>query len=137
MDEYHKDSMALSSLSAIRALGLIFAVSFSLIVVSLILQGNFSEILSSPADWINQLDRGLAFDIVSTSAELLAAVLAKLFADRQITPKPDVIPYLLGHMERSFEAAAEIVGKLDRLSLDEKRTITRRLAARVISGDNR
>lgn len=64
---------------------------------------------------------------------LLSAVLAKLFADRQITPRPDVIPYLLAHMERSFAAAAEVVQKLDRLSLEEKRTIARKLAVRVIN----
>ncbi|MEO0865147.1 MAG: DnaA/Hda family protein, partial [Pseudomonadota bacterium] len=33
---------------------------------------------------------------------LLAAVMAKLFADRQVMPKPDVIPYLTSRMERSF-----------------------------------
>lgn len=63
---------------------------------------------------------------------LLAAVLAKLFADRQITPKPEVIPYLVRHMERSFEAAAEVVRKLDKASLEQGRTLSRALAARLI-----
>lgn len=64
---------------------------------------------------------------------LLAAVLAKLFTDRQVAPRPDVIPYLLKHMERSFEAAAGIVERLDRASLEEGRTLTRPLAARLIA----
>lgn len=66
---------------------------------------------------------------------LLAAVLAKLFADRQITPKPDVIPYLLGRIDRSFAEAARVVARLDRLALSEKRDLTRNLAARGIGGD--
>lgn len=63
---------------------------------------------------------------------LLAAVLAKLFADRQITPKPEVIPYLVRHMERSFESAAKVVRKLDKASLEQGRTLSRALAARLI-----
>ncbi|MDE4142425.1 MULTISPECIES: HdaA/DnaA family protein [Rhodobacterales] len=66
---------------------------------------------------------------------LLAVVLAKLFNDRQITPKPDVIPYLVAHMDRSFAAAARIVEQLDRLSLAEKRNLSRPLAVRLMSED--
>ncbi|WP_323778470.1 HdaA/DnaA family protein [Leisingera sp.] len=65
--------------------------------------------------------------------QLLAVVLAKLFNDRQITPKPDVIPYLVAHMDRSFAAAARIVGRLDHLSLAEKRSLSRPLAVRALS----
>lgn len=63
---------------------------------------------------------------------LLAAVLAKLFADRQIVPKPEVIPYLLSRMDRSFAEAARIVDRLDAVSLSENRSITRPLAAQVL-----
>lgn len=63
---------------------------------------------------------------------LLAVVLAKLFSDRQIAPRPDVIPYLIKHMDRSFQAAAEIVERLDRMSLSESRNLSRALAARLI-----
>ena len=65
--------------------------------------------------------------------QLLAVVLAKLFNDRQITPKPDVIPYLVAHMNRSFAAAAQIVRRLDHLSLAEKRSLSRPLAVRALS----
>ena len=64
---------------------------------------------------------------------LLTVVLAKLFADRQILPRPDVIPYLVRRMERSFQSAAELVDILDRAALSESRTLTRALAHRVIS----
>lgn len=60
---------------------------------------------------------------------LLGAVLAKLFADRQLTPRPDVIPYLVTRMERSFAAAQRIVADLDAASLVQKKPITRNLAA--------
>jgi chromosomal replication initiation ATPase DnaA len=66
---------------------------------------------------------------------LLAAVLAKLFADRQITPKPDVIPYLIRRIDRSFAAAREIVALLDTASLAQKRPLTRKLAAAVLDKD--
>lgn len=63
---------------------------------------------------------------------LLAAVLVKLFADRQLTPKPDVIPFLLLRMDRSFAAARDIVHALDTSSLAQKRAITRAFAADVL-----
>lgn len=66
---------------------------------------------------------------------LLAVVLAKLFADRQITPHPDLIPYLVGRMDRSFEAARHIVDRLDTLSLSEQRPLTRALARRVLDDE--
>lgn len=72
-------------------------------------------------------------ELQSPDDQLLAVVLAKLFTDRQITPKPDVIPYLVAHMDRSFAAAAQIVGRLDHLSLAEKRSLTRPLAVRALS----
>ncbi len=64
---------------------------------------------------------------------LLAVVLAKLFSDRQILPRPDVIPYLVHHMDRSFQAAVDIVDKLDRLALAESRTLSRALAIRLLA----
>ncbi|MEO0767580.1 MAG: DnaA/Hda family protein [Pseudomonadota bacterium] len=66
---------------------------------------------------------------------LLAAVLGKLFNDRQLTPRADVIPYLLTHMERSFEAARRIVAALDATSLARKKPVTRALAAEMLDND--
>ncbi len=64
---------------------------------------------------------------------LLGAVLAKLFTDRQLNPGPDVIAYLVKHMDRSFETAANVVAELDQIALDEKRDITRSLAVRLLN----
>ncbi|AXI47461.1 chromosomal replication initiator DnaA [Sulfitobacter sp. SK012] len=63
---------------------------------------------------------------------LLFAVLVKLLADRQLMPKPDVIPYVLLRMERSFAAARDLVAALDEASLAQKRPVTRQLAGRVL-----
>ncbi|MWB77862.1 chromosomal replication initiator DnaA [Pseudooceanicola sp. 216_PA32_1] len=63
---------------------------------------------------------------------LLVAVLAKLFADRQIVPGPDVIPYLVRRIDRSFASARAAVDALDAQSLAEGRAVTRPLAARVL-----
>ena len=63
---------------------------------------------------------------------LLSAVLAKLLADRQLTPKPDLIPYLIKRIDRSFAAARDIVARLDAASLAQMRPVTRALAAAVL-----
>lgn len=63
---------------------------------------------------------------------LLSAVLIKLFADRQITVPPNLIPYLVTHMDRSFQAARGLVAALDAHSLAMGRAITRQMAAEVL-----
>ncbi|MFD2739035.1 chromosomal replication initiator DnaA [Sulfitobacter aestuarii] len=63
---------------------------------------------------------------------LLSALLVKLLADRQLTPRPDLIPYLLSRMDRSFAAAIELVAALDAASLALQRPVTRSLAALVL-----
>jgi chromosomal replication initiation ATPase DnaA len=64
---------------------------------------------------------------------LLSAVLAKLFADRQIVPLADVIPYLVRWMPRSFETAGQIVDHLDREALGTPRGVTRNLARKALA----
>jgi len=48
---------------------------------------------------------------------LLAAVLGKLFADRQVVVPPTLIPYLIARMERSLKAARALVARLDAQAL--------------------
>ncbi len=59
---------------------------------------------------------------------LLAAVLVKLFADRQVTVPPTVISYFIPRMERSLHAASLLVAGLDAYALGLRRPITRNLA---------
>lgn len=63
---------------------------------------------------------------------LLAAVLVKLFADRQLVVSPAVVPWLVSRIERSFAAARAIVADLDAAALRDGRRVTRALAAAVL-----
>ncbi len=60
--------------------------------------------------------------------QLLAALLLKLFDDRQLQVPGPVVRYLLTHMDRSFAAVRSLVEELDRLSLARQRPITVPLA---------
>lgn len=63
---------------------------------------------------------------------LLAAVLVKLFADRQLTVQPDLIAFLVDRMERSFAAAAETVAMIDHEALATGRRPAIKLAREVL-----
>ncbi len=63
---------------------------------------------------------------------LLAAVLVKLFADRQLAVGEDVIAYLLPRMERSFSAARKLAAAIDEASLSQRRPVTVPLARTVL-----
>ncbi len=83
-------------------------------------------------DLVSRLRGALEATIDAPDDALLSAVLVKLLADRQLMPPPDLIPYLLKRMDRSFAAANRIVRALDRESIARKRPITRALAAQVM-----
>lgn len=87
--------------------------------------------LSLP-DLKSRLQGATAAEMAAPDDTLLAAVMAKQFADRQITPPANVIDYLLPRIDRSFAAAREIVARLDQASLAAKKPITRTLAAKVL-----
>lgn len=63
---------------------------------------------------------------------LLAAVLVKLFADRQIRVGPRVIAWLTVRIGRSFAEARDAVEKLDRAALAHGRAVTPQLAAEIL-----
>lgn len=63
---------------------------------------------------------------------LLAALLMKLFADRQLAPPPDVITYLAARIERSHAAASQVVAVLDTAALAGKRDLTRAFVRAVL-----
>ncbi|MEY8831390.1 DnaA/Hda family protein [Sedimentitalea sp. XS_ASV28] len=88
-------------------------------------------------DLQSRIDGTTHIALLAPDDRLLAAVLAKLFADRQITPKPDVIPFLLSRMDRSFRAAEDIVRRLDKAALSEHRTLSRRLASELLGAPER
>jgi chromosomal replication initiation ATPase DnaA len=63
---------------------------------------------------------------------LLAAVLVKLFGDRQLAVAPNLIPYLVSRMPRSIGAARALVADLDAEALALGRPVTRALAGEVL-----
>lgn len=63
---------------------------------------------------------------------LLSAVLVKLFTDRQLAVDPAVIGYCLVRMERSMDAARQLVAEIDTLALTMQRAVTRAIAGKAL-----
>jgi chromosomal replication initiation ATPase DnaA len=63
---------------------------------------------------------------------VLDGVLRRFFAERSIRPPEDVLPYLVARMERSVDAARELVQRLDEAGDDGQRPITRVLARQIL-----
>jgi chromosomal replication initiation ATPase DnaA len=63
---------------------------------------------------------------------LLAALLVKQFADRQLRVEPAVIGYLVPRLERSFAAVRAVVAGLDRAALRAQRPVGLALARSVL-----
>jgi len=82
--------------------------------------------LASRLQAANLAEIGAADDI------LLQAVLAKLFADRQLAVDADISRFILNRSERSLARLADIVAALDTLALERQSRITRPLAAEVL-----
>ncbi|MDA9989277.1 DnaA/Hda family protein [Paracoccaceae bacterium] len=64
---------------------------------------------------------------------LFSALLAKLFADRQLSPAPDVIQYLITRLERSHAAAKRFVQIVDKAALNEHKSITRAFVVKILA----
>lgn len=64
---------------------------------------------------------------------LLTAVLVKQFADRQAPVDPEVVPYLVARMDRSFAEVRRLVAALDQEALAGRRRITKPLAGKVLA----
>jgi len=96
---------------------------------------------AAPARWslalpdlMSRLRAAPAVGVDAPDDRLLAAMLVKLFADRQLRPGQEVLGYLLARMERSADAARRIVAAIDRASLAARRPVTVPLAREVIAG---
>lgn len=78
-----------------------------------------------------------AVEIKDPDDATLQALLLKLFDDRQILIKPDVIKFLLPRMGRSYEEMRHTVKGLDALSLKGKRPITVPLIRQWFEGEGK
>ncbi|MFC3050986.1 HdaA/DnaA family protein [Kordiimonas pumila] len=96
---------------------------------------------TAPNNWpvkLPDLKSRLATVHIGTIGEpddnLLLMLLVKLFSDRQLTVKHEVMTYITAHMERSFSAAYDLVNALDHVSLTTKRNITKPLVKSCLNG---
>jgi chromosomal replication initiation ATPase DnaA len=92
-----------------------------------------------PRDWglalpdlLSRLQALAITQLAAPDESLIAAVLVKLFADRQIAVPPNLIAYLAPRIERSIGAARDIVSSLDARALADGRPVTRALAADLL-----
>ena len=84
-------------------------------------------------DLASRLKAAATAEIHEPDDLLLAGVITKLFADRQIEVEPHVVQYLVRRIERSLATAMRVVERLDRTALEQKSRITRALAAEAVS----
>lgn len=84
-------------------------------------------------DLVSRLRAATVVEIAEPDDLLLAGVITKLFADRQVAIEPHVVQYLVRRIERSLATGIRVVEKLDRAALEQKTRITRALAADVVS----
>jgi len=96
--------------------------------------------LSSPSNWqfaLPDLASRLGGTRLASLKEpddiLFVALLTKLFADRQLSPAPDVIQYLITRLERSYAAAELFVQTADQAALAERKSITRAFAGKILA----
>ena len=83
-------------------------------------------------DLASRMQAATVIEIDNPDDALLTALIMKLFADRQIIPKPELVQYLATRIERSYAAAARIVEALDQASLAQGRKINKSLAAELL-----
>ena len=84
-------------------------------------------------DLASRLKAATIVEIGEPDDALLALVLVKLFADRQVSVDDRVISFLVARMERSLDAARTLVERIDRLALARGTRISRALAAEALA----
>jgi chromosomal replication initiation ATPase DnaA len=112
-------------------------------VINSVRENGTSLLISSrewPAAWPvtlpdlrSRLKAATVVEIGEPDEDLLAQVLMKLFADRQLYMDDKLVSYIVARMERSLNAAQTIVERLDRLGLSRGTRISRAMAAEVLT----
>ncbi|TRW97648.1 chromosomal replication initiator DnaA [Paracoccus sp. M683] len=89
----------------------------------------------APRDWgvvlpdlRSRMDAMPQTRIATPDETLLAAVLVKLFADRQLVVSAGLIDWLVLRMDRDLGLARRLVAALDQAAMADKKPVTRRLA---------
>ena len=84
------------------------------------------------ADLRSRMTAAAAVEIGPPDDPLLAALLVKLFADRQLRVDEAVVAFLMARIERSFDAVRRVVAAVDAAALAERRNITVPLVRTVL-----
>lgn len=94
---------------------------------------------SAPRDWglvlpdlRSRMDAMAQVRLGPPDEALLAAVLVKLFADRQLTVSAGLIDWLVLRMDRDLGLARRLVAAMDRAAMARKGPVTRRIAADLL-----
>lgn len=85
-------------------------------------------------DLASRLRAATVVAIGAPDEALLGGVLVKLFADRQMNVDQKLLAIILSRMERSLEAARDLVAEIDRVSLSTGRRVNRNLVLEVLAG---
>jgi chromosomal replication initiation ATPase DnaA len=95
---------------------------------------------TAPQTWAHELPdlrsrlAGLpGASLAAPDEPLLARVMLKLFADRQLKVPEGLIPYLVLRMERSFSVAERLVAAIDELALQQKRKISLEMGTEALA----
>lgn len=84
-------------------------------------------------DLASRLKAATLVTIAEPDDALLAAVIAKLFADRQVEVEPHVVAFLVRRIERSLATAQKVVDALDRAAIARGGRISRALAGDIVA----
>jgi chromosomal replication initiation ATPase DnaA len=84
-------------------------------------------------DLVSRLRATTPLELAEPDDDLLQAVLAKHFADRQLAVDIGLPAYLAQRMERSYAAARALVEALDRETLPTHSPVTRAAAQRILN----
>ncbi|MBL0371287.1 hypothetical protein JJB09_04530 [Rhizobium sp. KVB221] len=84
-------------------------------------------------DLASRLKAATVVEIGAPDDALLTQILFKLFADRQLLIDEKLAAYIVSRMERSLDAAQQIVDRLDRLALARGVKISRTLAGEILN----
>lgn len=86
-------------------------------------------------DLKSRFDALLAFPVWAPDDDLLSALIRKHFADRQLDAPDSIVRRLLIHVERTPQAIAAFIARIDEKALAEKRGIGERLVMELIDSE--
>ena len=88
------------------------------------------------ADLQSRFEALLSFPVWAPDDTLLSALIHKQFSDRQLVVSETVVKRLLLHVERTPQAIAAFVARLDEKALAEKRPVAERLVMDLIEAES-